>query len=337
MDEATPRIFSGIKPSGDLHLGNYLGAIKRFVQMQHQIPSIYCVVDMHAITVKQDPVDLRRWTYEVAAAYIAAGVDPARSIIFNQSRVHQHAELAWVLNCVARMGWMERMTQFKDKAGANSEHVSLGLFAYPALMAADILLYRATHVPVGEDQKQHVELARDIAQKFNNDFRPLFPLPEPVIQGVATRVMSLRDGTKKMSKSEPSDFATIYLTDSTDEIARKIKRAKTDMLPLPAAPDGLVGRPEASNLVSIYAALTDQTVAQVLVEFAGAGWPVFKPKLVDLLAAVLGPISARMRELLDDRGELDRVLTFGAARAAHLAEPVMLEVYAAVGFVRAHS
>jgi tryptophanyl-tRNA synthetase len=341
----TPRVFSGIQPSGDLHLGNYLGAIRRFVPLQDSHECIYCVVDMHAITVWQEPEDLRRRTYEVAAAYIAAGLDPARSIIFNQSQVAGHAELAWVFNCVARMGWMQRMTQFKDKAGKNAENVSLGLFAYPSLMAADILLYKATHVPVGDDQKQHLELTRDIAQKFNNDYAgriaacglepEYFPLTEPVITGPATRVMSLRDGTRKMSKSDSgSDMALLYMTDDADTIARKIKKATTDPEPLPSEVKGLEGRAEASNLVAIYAALADTTREQVLAEFGGQGFGSFKPALAELAVSVLDPVAGEMRRLVSDRGEMDRILRDGAARAAALAEPHMREVREIVGYVR---
>ncbi|RDE09492.1 tryptophan--tRNA ligase [Pelagibacterium lacus] len=341
----TNRVFSGIKPSGDLHLGNYLGAIRRFVPLQQQYECIYCVVDMHAITVWQDPADLRRRTYEIAAAYIAAGVDPKNHIIFNQSQVAEHAELAWVFNCVARMGWMARMTQFKDKAGKNSENVSLGLFAYPSLMAADILLYKATHVPVGEDQKQHLELARDIAAKFNHDFAPsiaangygeeFFPQPEPVITGPATRVMSLRDGTKKMSKSESgSDMATIYLMDDADTITRKIKKAKTDADALPSEAKGLENRAEAANLVGIYAALSDRSVEAVLAEFGGQGFGTFKPALAELAVSVLGPQAAEMRRLVADPGEIEAILRQGADRARELAARTMTEVHDIVGFIR---
>ena len=341
----TPRVFSGIQPSGDLHLGNYLGAIRRFVPLQQSHECIYCVVDMHAITVWQEPEDLRRRTYEVAAAYIAAGLDPARSVIFNQSQVAGHAELAWVFNCVARLGWMARMTQFKDKAGKNSENVSLGLFAYPSLMAADILLYKATHVPVGDDQKQHLELTRDIAQKFNNDFGPsaaakgfdpeVFPLTEPVITGPATRVMSLRDGTRKMSKSDAaSDMALIYMMDDADTITKKIKKATTDPEPLPSEIEGLEGRAEAGNLVGIYAALADTTKEQVLAEFGGRGFGAFKPALAELAVSVLAPIADEMRRLVGDRGELDRILRDGAGRAAAIAEPHMREVREIIGWVR---
>ncbi len=340
----TPRVFSGIQPSGDLHLGNYLGAIKRFVPLQKTHECIYCVVDMHAITVWQEPEALRKATREVAAAYIAAGVDPRAHIVFNQSRVYQHAELAWVFNCVARMGWMSRMTQFKDKAGKNSEHVSLGLFAYPSLMAADILLYKATHVPVGEDQKQHLELTRDIAIKFNNDFAAsiraegldadFFPITEPVIQGPATRVMSLRDGSKKMSKSDPSDQSRILLMDDADAIAKKIKRATTDPEPLPSEEKGLEGRPEADNLVGIYAAFADTTKAEVLRQYGGQGWGVFKPALADLAVDKLSPVAAEMRLLLADPATIDAYMADGAARASEIAEAVMRDVRRIVGFIR---
>lgn len=341
----TDRVFSGIKPSGDLHLGNYLGAIRRFVPLQKDHECIYCVVDMHAITVWQDPADLKRWTYEIAAAYIAAGVDPKNHIIFNQSQVAEHAELAWIFNCVARMGWMARMTQFKDKAGKNSENVSLGLFAYPSLMAADILLYKATHVPVGEDQKQHLELARDIAAKFNHDFAPsiatqgfeqeYFPQPEPVITGPATRVMSLRDGTKKMSKSESgSDMATIYLLDDAETIAKKIKKAKSDADALPSEEKGLEGRPEAANLVGIYAALSDRSVADILREFGGQGFGAFKPALADLAVSVLSPQAEEMRRLVADPGEIETILRQGADRARDIGARTMREVRDIVGFIR---
>ncbi|MGN6100540.1 MAG: tryptophan--tRNA ligase [Devosia sp.] len=339
----TPRIFSGIQPSGDLHLGNYLGAIRRFVPLQQAYECIYCVVDMHAITVWQEPDELRRKTREVAAAYVAAGIDPKRSIVYNQSRVYQHAELAWVFNCVARIGWMYRMTQFKDKAGKNSENVSLGLLAYPSLMAADILLYKATHVPVGEDQRQHLELTRDIAIKFNNDFGPsiaeqglsdpYFPVTEPLISGPAMRVMSLRDGTKKMSKSDPSDQSRITLLDDADAISKKIRRATTDPEPLPSEIEGLEGRPEAANLVGIYAALADKSDAEVLREFGGKGWGVFKPALADLAVAVLSPIAGEMRRLIADPGTIDAFMKDGAERASAIAEATMKDVRAIVGFV----
>jgi tryptophanyl-tRNA synthetase len=327
--------FSGIQPSGKLHLGNYLGAMKNWVKLQDRMPSIYCMVDMHAITVWQDPAELSRATREVTAACIAVGIDPNRSILFNQSQVSVHAELAWVFNCVARIGWLNRMTQFKDKAGKNRENASVGLFVYPDLMAADILAYRATHVPVGEDQKQHLELSRDIAQKFNNDFNApdFFPLPEPVITGPGTRVMSLRDGSKKMSKSDESDFSRINLTDDADAIAQKIRKARTDPNPMPANPDELKGRPEAENLINIYAALADHSPETVIGEFAGAQFSVFKNALADLAVAKLTPIAGEMRRLLSDPAEIDRVLKSGAARAVAIAGPVMTEVRRLVGFV----
>jgi len=343
----SPRVFSGIQPSGDLHLGNYLGAIRRFVPLQETHETIYCVVDMHAITVWQEPDALRRATREVAAAFIAAGIDPKRSIIFNQSQVGQHAELAWVFNCIARIGWMNRMTQFKDKAGKNSENVSLGLLAYPSLMAADILLYKATGVPVGDDQKQHLELTRDIAAKFNNDYAAaiaerglgeedgqFFPMTEPLIAGPATRIMSLRDGSKKMSKSDPSDQSRISLLDDADAIAKKIKKATTDPAELPTAIEGLAGRPEADNLVGIYAALSDRSKAEVLAEFGGAGWGRFKPALADLAVAVLAPMNGEMRRLLDDPATIDAVLRDGAERAGAIAEKTMAAVRDIVGFIR---
>ena len=341
----TPRVFSGIQPSGDLHLGNYLGAIKRFVPLQQQYECLYCVVDMHAITVWQEPDDLRRKTREVAAAYVAAGVDPKRHIVFNQSRVHQHAELAWIFNCVARMGWMNRMTQWKDKtAGKNAEAESLGLFAYPSLMAADILLYKATHVPVGEDQKQHLELTRDIAAKFNNDFaksimehqlpKDYFPITEPVITGPATRVMSLKDASKKMSKSDPSPQASVLLMDDTDTISKKFKRATTDPEPLPTEEKGLEGRAEADNLVGIYAALANVSKADVLKQFGGQGWGVFKPALADLAVAELAPIAAETRRMVADPAYVDGFMRDGAERAAVMAERTMTEVRNIVGFIR---
>ena len=332
----TPRVFSGIKPSGGLTLGNYLGAIKRFVDMQSaEFQSIYCVVDLHAITVWQNPTDLRQATYEVAAGYIASGIDPEKSILFNQSQVSQHAELGWLFNCVARVGWMNRMTQFKDKAGSNAEKVSLGLYAYPSLMAADILLYHATHVPVGEDQKQHVELTRDIAQKFNHDYKvDFFPETQPVIEGPATRVMNLRDGTKKMSKSGESDMERINMTDDADLIAKKFKKAKTDPEALPDTLDELKDRPEARNLVDIYAALNDMTPEAVITEYAGAGWGRFKPALADLAVAKLAPISTEMGRLMTETAELDRILARGAERAREIAGPILKEAYDIVGFVR---
>jgi len=331
-----PRIFSGIQPSGGLTLGNYLGALKRFVEKQDEgIETIYCMVDMHAITTWQDPEKLRHQTREGAAAFIAAGIDPARSILFNQSQVAAHAELGWIFNCIARMGWMSRMTQFKDKAGKNSENVSLGLYAYPALMAADILVYKATHVPVGEDQKQHLELCRDIAIKFNNDYKvDFFPVVEPVIEGAATRVMSLRDGTMKMSKSDPSDQSRINLTDDADTIAKKIRKAKTDADPLPDNLDGLRDRPEARNLVNIFAALAGQTPAQVIETHQGAQFGTFKPALADLAVAKLAPITSEMTRLMQDPAEIDRTLGKGADRANAIARPILDQVYDIVGMIR---
>ena len=330
------RIFSGIQPSGGLTLGNYLGALKRFVEKQDEgIETIYCLVDMHAITVWQDPAKLRHATREAAAGFIAAGIDPARSILFNQSQVSAHAELGWIFNCVARMGWMSRMTQFKDKAGKNSENVSLGLFAYPALMAADILAYKATHVPVGEDQKQHLELTRDIAIKFNNDFGvDFFPVVEPVIEGAATRVMSLRDGTSKMSKSDPSDQSRINLTDDADTISKKIRKAKSDSDPLPETIDGLKDRPEARNLVNIYAALSGLTPAEVVAQYAGAQFGTFKPALADLAVESLSPITTKMSQLMQDTDEIDRILGAGADRADAIARPILNDVYDIVGMIR---
>ena len=333
----TPRVFSGIQPSGGLTLGNYLGAIKRFVDMQDdgRFETVYCMVDLHAITVWQDPQDLRRNTRELCAGFIAAGIDPTKSILFNQSQVPEHAQLAWVFNCVARMGWMMRMTQWKDKAGKNTENASLGLFGYPALMAADILIYHATHVPVGEDQKQHLELTRDIATKFNNDFGVnFFPITEPVIEGAATRVMSLRDGTKKMSKSDPSDMSRLNMTDNTDALAKKIKKAKTDADPLPDNLEGLTGRPEARNLVNIYAALNDTSPQQVIDEFAGQQFGNFKPKLADLVVAKLSPISSEMSRLMNEPSEIDKILMRGAHRGRELAVPILQKTYDIVGMLR---
>jgi len=331
-----PRIFSGIQPSGGLTLGNYLGALKRFVEKQDEgIETIYCLVDLHAITVWQDPAKLREQTREAAAGFMAAGIDPARSILFNQSQVSAHAELGWIFNCVARMGWMSRMTQWKDKAGKNAEAASLGLFAYPSLMAADILVYHATMVPVGEDQKQHLELCRDIAIKFNHDYGvDFFPVIDPVIEGPATRVMSLRDGTKKMSKSDPSDQSRINLTDDPDTIAQKIRKAKTDPEPLPDSLRGLEGRPEARNLVNIYAALAGTTPEAVVAEFAGKGFGAFKPALADLAVARLAPITAEMKRLLADPAEIDRILGQGAHRAEAIARPILERTLDICGMIR---
>ncbi len=338
------RVFSGVQPTGNLHLGNYLGAITKFVALQETHDCIYCVVDLHAITLPQTPADLLANTREVTAAFLACGIDPGRHIIFNQSQVCEHAELAWVFNCVARLGWLNRMTQFKEKAGKDRENASIGLYAYPTLMAADILVYRATHVPVGEDQKQHLELARDIAQKFNNDFaasiaarghgNAFFPLPEPLIQGPATRVMSLRDGTKKMSKSDSSDYSRINLADDPDTIALKVRKAKTDAEPLPAATDGLSKRPEADNLVGIFAALSGQTKAEVLNDFAGSQFSVFKAALVDLAVARLGPVGLEMKKLQAEPDYIDSILRQGAERARRIAAQTMGEVKAIVGFIQ---
>ena len=333
----TPRIFSGIQPSGGLTLGNYLGALKRFVEKQDEgIETIYCLVDLHALTVWQDPARLTHQTREAAVGFLAAGIDPGRSVLFNQSAVPGHAELGWLMSCVARMGWMNRMTQWKDKAGKDAEKQSLGLFAYPALMAADILLYHATHVPVGEDQKQHVELTRDIAAKFNHDYAtPFFPLPEPVIEGAATRVMSLRDGSKKMSKSDPSDASRINLTDDADAIAQKIRKARTDADPLPGSMEGLKDRPEAKNLVNIYAALAGETPDAVLARFEGQGFGTFKPALAEVAVATLSPITRRMADYLADPAGIDRILAEGATRADAIAAPILARTKEIMGIVGA--
>jgi tryptophanyl-tRNA synthetase len=334
MVQFAPRVFSGMQPTGNLHLGNYLGAMINWIKMQSTHDCVYCVVDLHAITVWQDPNELRQAIKDVTSAYLACGLDPAKSIIFNQSQVAEHAELAWIFSCVARLGWLNRMTQFKEKAGKDKERASVGLFIYPNLMAADILAYKATHVPVGEDQKQHLELCRDIAMKFNNDFGiEFFPLTEPVIQGPTTRVMSLRDGTKKMSKSDPSDLSRINLTDPPDEIAKKVRKAKTDTDGLPSEAAGLKDRPEAENLTGIYAALADTSVEAVLGEFGGGQFSGFKNALADLAVAKLAPISAEMQRLKSDSGHVETVLAQGAARARALAAPVVAEVKKIVGFI----
>ncbi|TCL72205.1 tryptophan--tRNA ligase [Rhizobium sp. BK251] len=353
MSEFKKLIFSGVQPTGNLHLGNYLGAIRRFVQLQEGNDCIYCVVDMHALTAQLVHEDMPNQIRSIAAAFIAAGIDPEKHIVFNQSAVPQHAELAWIFNCVARIGWMNRMTQFKDKAGKDREQASLGLYAYPSLMAADILVYRATHVPVGEDQKQHLELTRDIAMKFNLDFadhirktgygiditvgdepvHAYFPMVEPLIGGPAPRVMSLRDGTKKMSKSDPSDLSRINLMDDEDAISKKIRKAKTDPEGLPSEAAGLANRPEAENLVSIYAALADKSKDQVLSEFGGRQFSVFKPALVDLAIHVMAPITGEMRRLMDDTSHIDAILRKGGERARARAEVVMKEVRDIVGFL----
>ena len=329
------RIFSGVQPTGNLHLGNYLGAIRNWVRLQEDYECLFCVVDMHAITVWQNPGELTANTREVAAGLIAAGLDPKRNIIFNQSQVPGHAELAWIFNCVARLGWLNRMTQFKEKAGKNRENASVGLFSYPNLMAADILVYKATHVPVGEDQKQHLELTRDIAQKFNNDFGvDFFPIVEPLIFGAATRIMSLKDGSRKMSKSEPSDMSRINMTDSADEIARKVRKARTDPHPLPVNKKEFDDRPEAANLMGIYAALSDITAEEVCKRFGGRQFSEFKAELADLAVAELSPVQDEMRRLMEDTSSVDAVLRDGAERARALSEPILREIQDIVGFLR---
>ncbi len=330
------RIFSGIQPTGNLHLGNDLGAIRNWVRLQGDFACLFCVVDLHAITVWQDPAELRANTRRIAAAMLAAGVDADKHVVFVQSQVAAHAQLAWILNCVARLGWLNRMTQFKEKAGKHRENASVGLYAYPNLMAADILVYKATHVPVGEDQKQHLELTRDIAQKFNADYgAAVFPLPEPLIFGPATRVMSLRDGKAKMSKSDASEYSRINMTDDADAIRRKIQKATSDPGLLPETPAGLEGRPEAANLLGIYAALADETLEQACARFAGGMFSSFKRELADLAVARLGPITAEMRRLEADPGHLDAILAAGAGRARAIAEPVLREVFDVVGFLGA--
>ena len=328
------RVLSGVQPTGALHLGNYLGALKKFAALQDERESFFCVVDMHAITVWQDPAELRGQIREIAAAYLAAGVDPAKSAIFPQSAVPAHAELAWIFNCVGRLGWLERMTQFKEKSGKDKQRASVGLYTYPLLMAADILAYKATHVPVGDDQKQHLELARDIAAKFNTDFDApgWFPLPEPLIQGPGARIMSLRDGSAKMSKSDPSDQSRINLTDDPDTVAQKLKRARTDREPLPDSVEGLEGRPEARNLVGIYAAMAGMTTEAVLARFAGQGFGAFKPALAEVVVESLRPVGEAMRRYLVDPPEIDRILADGAERARTVADPIVAETKRRVGF-----
>ncbi|TGP23958.1 MULTISPECIES: tryptophan--tRNA ligase [unclassified Mesorhizobium] len=354
MSAFKPLVFSGVQPTGNLHLGNYLGAIKKFVALQEQSDCIYCVVDLHSLTAQLVHQDLGDQTRSITAAFLASGIDPKKHIVFNQSRVIQHAELAWIFNCVARIGWMNKMTQFKDKAGKDRENASLGLLAYPSLMAADILLYRATHVPVGEDQKQHLELTRDIAQKFNNDFSEriaalgvgvemqvgeetvngYFPITEPVIGGPAARIMSLRDGSKKMSKSDPSDLSRINLTDDADTISKKIRKAKTDPEPLPSELDGLETRPEAENLVGIYAGLAEISKADVLKEYGGQQFSVFKPALADLAVEKLAPIASEMRRIEGDRAYVDAVLKDGGERARAIAEGTMKTVRDIIGLLQ---
>ncbi|PSJ62231.1 tryptophan--tRNA ligase [Pseudaminobacter soli (ex Li et al. 2025)] len=353
MNEFKPLVFSGVQPTGNLHLGNYLGAIRKFVALQETNDCIYCVVDLHSLTAQLVHDDLEGQTRSITAAFLASGIDPKKHIVFNQARVLQHAELAWIFNCVARIGWMNRMTQFKDKAGKDRENASLGLLAYPSLMAADILVYRATHVPVGDDQKQHLELTRDIAQKFNNDFSAriaelglgvemqmgeetvngFFPITEPIIGGPAARIMSLRDGSKKMSKSDPSDLSRINLTDDADTISKKIKKAKTDPEALPSELDGLASRPEAENLVGIYAGLADMSKQDVLKEFGGQQFSVFKPALADLAVEKLAPIADEMRRLIADPGYIDSVLRDGGDRARVIAEGTMKNVRHIIGLL----
>jgi len=329
------RIFSGVQPTGNLHLGNYLGDIRNWARLQSEYECIYCMVDMHAITVFQDPAELTASTREVTASLLASGIDPKTSIVFNQSQVHAHAELAWIFNCVARLGWLNRMTQFKEKAGKHRENASVGLYAYPNLMAADILVYKATHVPVGEDQKQHLELTRDIAQSFNSAYGvDFFPLTEPLIFGEATRVMSLRDGSKKMSKSEPSEMSRIILTDTPDDIAKKIRKAKTDPQPLPSSVEEMAERPEAANLIGIFAALSDRSAADVCQQFGGTEFSQFKKDLIELAVEKLSPITAEMQRLMADPGYVDGVLRDGAVRAAAIADPILREAQDLVGFLR---
>ena len=337
-DHHKPRVFSGVQPTGDLHLGNYLGAVKQFVELQDKgIETIYCLVDLHAITVWQNPSDLKKATRELAATFLACGLKPEQSILFNQSQVSAHAEMGWLFNCVARMGWLNRMTQFKDKAGKNKENASVGLFSYPTLMAADILAYHATHVPVGEDQKQHLELTRDIATKFNNDFNAdsFFPIPEPIIQGAGTRIMSLRDGNKKMSKSDPSELSRITLSDSPEDIAKKIQKAKTDPKNLPNNVSELESRPEAKNLISIYAALKDISILTAINELQDITFVNFKSKLTALAVDTLSPISKEINRLLADQNYIDDTLTAGAERAHRIAAPIIERTYDIVGLLSA--
>ena len=330
-------VFSGVQPTGNLHLGNYLGAVKRFVELQDaNVMCIYCLVDLHAITNWQDPKELRQNTIEVTAAFLACGLRQENSIIFNQSQVTTHTELAWIFNCVARIGWLNRMTQFKEKAGKNRENASLGLYCYPTLMAADILAYHATHVPVGEDQKQHLELTRDIATKFNNDFNTpdFFPIPEPIIEGTATRIMSLRDGTKKMSKSEASDMSRINLTDDSDSIRKKIQKAKTDPFELPSAKEELVNRPEAENLLGIYATLANQSIEKTLEQFSGSDFKKLKDALSDILISELEPINKEIKKLLDEEAYIIQILRQGSERADNISRPILEKTREIVGFLK---
>ena len=333
MTKFEKRVFSGVQPTGTLHLGNYLGAIKNFVELQENYNCIYCVVDQHAITVDQNPSELRSSILEVLASFIAAGVDYKNQIIFQQSSVPAHSQLAWVFNCVSRIGWLNRMTQFKDKAGKNRENVSVGLMVYPNVMAADILAYLATHVPVGDDQKQHLELSRDIAQKFNNDFGvEYFPQPEPLIYGNATRVMSLRDGTKKMSKSDPSDFSRILLTDENDSISSKIKKAKSDSELIPDSSKDLQSKPECMNLINILSACLNQSVDQTLQNYSGKEYSMLKKDLAENLVQIIGPIRDEIKNLLNNKDELDLILKDGTQKAANIANPIIEDVYKIVGF-----
>ena len=329
------RILSGVQPSGDLHLGNYLGAIKNFVALQNDYECLYCIVDLHAITVWQDPNNLAKQTREVAATFIASGIDPDKNTIFNQSQVHEHTQLAWIFNCVARMGWLNRMTQFKDKAGKDKENVSVGLFSYPTLMAADILIYKATHVPVGEDQKQHLELCRDIAKKFNFDFKKdIFPIIEPIIMKKAARIMSLRDASNKMSKSDPSNYSRIMLNDSSEEIDSKIKKAKTDSMPFPENIENAKSRPEALNLITIYAAMNNIEIEKVIEEYANTEFSSFKKKLSESIISTLSPIGIEINKLLDIQDYLDSIILKGADKARSIANPVINEVYQKMGLLK---
>ena len=329
------RILSGVQPSGDLHLGNYLGAIKNFVALQNDYECLYCIVDLHAITVWQDPNNLAKQTREVAATFIASGIDPDKNTIFNQSQVHEHTQLAWIFNCVARMGWLNRMTQFKDKAGKDKENVSVGLFSYPTLMAADILIYKATHVPVGEDQKQHLELCRDIAKKFNFDFKKdIFPIIEPIIMKKAARIMSLRDASNKMSKSDPSNYSRIMLNDSSEEIDSKIKKAKTDPMPFPENIENAKSRPEALNLITIYAAMNNIEIEKVIEEYANTEFSSFKKKLSESIISTLSPIGNEINKLLDNQDYLDSIILKGADKARSIANPVINEVYQKMGLLK---
>lgn len=328
------RVFSGVQPTGALHLGNYLGALRKFVSLQEEMECIYCIVDLHAVTIWQDPALLADQTRHIAAAFLASGVDPKKAIIYPQSHVRAHTELAWYFNCVARIGWLNRMTQFKDKAGKNSEKMSVGLYDYPVLQAADILAFKSTHVPVGEDQKQHLELSRDIAAKFNHDFKAdgFFPLPEPLIKGPGARIMSLRDGTQKMSKSDPSDNSRINLTDSRDKISTKIRKAKSDAGVIPESEDELEDRPEVRNLVSIYAALAGLSHQDVLNQYAGQGFGVFKPALADVAVESLAPITERMGTYLSDPAQIDKILSESAQKASEISEPILEDVRRIMGF-----